>query len=227
VKADVRLGERALFTEDLGVGGQRMMQLPMAELAPGPLRFSATGGRLYYEARLAYAVPSLPPRDEGFTLTRTYELLEGTGKEDRVSSGALMRVTLRVTTPIDRYDVAMVDWLPAGLEPVDTSFATTARAPGASGDTGAPSYDGDTGFDAADTPRWWSSWIFNRRELHDDHVAFYATHMPPGVHVQTYLVRATTPGDYAHPAATVEEMYAPETFGRTQAGRFVVGAPRR
>jgi uncharacterized protein YfaS (alpha-2-macroglobulin family) len=109
---------------------------------------------------------------------------------------------------------------------VDTTFATTAQAPGALGDTGQPGYDPDTGFD--DEPAaWWSSWVFNRRELHDDRVAFYATRMPAGVHVQSYLVRATTPGDYAHPAATVEEMYAPETFGRTAAARFVVGAPKR
>ena len=37
------------------------------------------------------------------------------------------------------------------------------------------------------------------------------------------MARATTPGDYAHPAAVVEQMYRPEVFGRTEAGRFVVG----
>ena len=48
--------------------------------------------------------------------------------------------------------------------------------------------------------------------------------MPAGIHTYQYLARATTPGDYALPAARVEEMYRPEIFGRTEAGRFVVGA---
>ena len=69
----------------------------------------------------------------------------------------------------------------------------------------------------------WSSWVFNHRELRDDAVALYADWMPAGVHVYTYLARATTPGDYSYPAALAEDMYRPHLFGRTEAGRFVVG----
>ena len=35
-----------------------------------------------------------------------------------------------------------------------------------------------------------------------------------GVHLYTYTVRATTPGRFAAPPSTAEEMYHPETFGR-------------
>ncbi len=225
VRATVSLGAKELLGQDLGVGGRARARLPMSDVSTAPLTIAAQGGRAYYEARLAYALPELPPRDEGFTLVRTYELLEGDGKEGAVTSGALMRVSLRVTTPVDRYDVALVDWLPAGLEPVDTSFATTARGPGGPADTGRRNWD--TGDTMDDAPRWFSTWVFNRRELHDDRVAYYASQVPAGVHVLSYVVRATTPGDYAQPAATIEEMYAPETFGRTAAGRFVVGAAPR
>jgi uncharacterized protein YfaS (alpha-2-macroglobulin family) len=37
-----------------------------------------------------------------------------------------------------------------------------------------------------------------------------------------YLVRAVTPGTFLHPAATAEDMYRPERFARTPAGRLVV-----
>ena len=37
-----------------------------------------------------------------------------------------------------------------------------------------------------------------------------------------YIVRAVTPGTYVHPAATVEDMYRPERFARTAAGRLEI-----
>ena len=35
-----------------------------------------------------------------------------------------------------------------------------------------------------------------------------------------YIVRAVTPGSFVHPAATVEDMYRPERFARSAAGRL-------
>ena len=173
-------------------------------------------GRVYWEARLAYGQDEMPPRDEGFTVQRTMAVLEGSGSGGSVTPGSLVQVTLRISTPITRYDVAVVDPLPAGLESVNSFFATTA---------GSVEMD-DSGWTPVDTATEevvWSDWVFNHRELRDDAVVLYADWMPPGVHVYTYLARATTPGDYSHPAAHAEEMYRPEVFGRTEQGRFVVG----
>ncbi len=39
-----------------------------------------------------------------------------------------------------------------------------------------------------------------------------------------YVVRAVTPGSFVHPAATVEDMYRPERYARTAAGRLQVTA---
>jgi uncharacterized protein YfaS (alpha-2-macroglobulin family) len=36
-----------------------------------------------------------------------------------------------------------------------------------------------------------------------------------GVYKYSYLTRATTPGQFVVPPAKAEEMYHPETFGRT------------
>jgi uncharacterized protein YfaS (alpha-2-macroglobulin family) len=42
-----------------------------------------------------------------------------------------------------------------------------------------------------------------------------------------YVVRAVTPGVYAHPAALVEDMYRPERRARTDPGRIEVVGPLR
>jgi uncharacterized protein YfaS (alpha-2-macroglobulin family) len=39
-----------------------------------------------------------------------------------------------------------------------------------------------------------------------------------------YTVRAVSPGTYVHPAATIEDMYRPERFGRTGFGSMTVSA---
>lgn len=208
-----------LLTLAPSAGGRASALVPMAELRPGDLLLTAAGGRLYYQSRLSYAHPSLPPRDEGFTLERTVEVVDGAGANGRVEPGSVLRVTLRVVTPVDRFHVAVVDPLPAGLEPVDTQFATERS------DLDAPDTGGsgrDTG-DFEPAPRWWSTWVFNRRELGDHEVKWFADYMPAGIHTQSYVVRATTPGSYAHPAAVASAMYAPDVYGRTAAGRFVVG----
>jgi len=42
-----------------------------------------------------------------------------------------------------------------------------------------------------------------------------------------YLARAATPGNYAHPPASVEDMYRPDRRAITETGRFVVLGPTR
>lgn len=48
---------------------------------------------------------------------------------------------------------------------------------------------------------------------------------PPAPALQAtvaYIVRAVTPGSYVHPAATVEDMYRPDRYARTAAGKLTV-----
>ncbi|TGS35570.1 hypothetical protein EN823_14400, partial [bacterium M00.F.Ca.ET.180.01.1.1] len=40
-----------------------------------------------------------------------------------------------------------------------------------------------------------------------------------------YVVRAVTPGTYAHPAAAVEDMYRPQYSARTATGMMEIKAP--
>jgi alpha-2-macroglobulin len=49
-----------------------------------------------------------------------------------------------------------------------------------------------------------------------------AKKVPTSAATVAYIVRAVTPGSFLHPAATVEDMYRPDRFARTAAGRLDV-----
>ena len=100
------------------------------------LTFTKTGtGRLFYAARLRYAVdaPRLQGLDSGFAITRTYEPTDPAAKgatgpaSTSYKAGDLIRVTLSFDLTKERRYVAVVDPLPAGFEPVESWFATTAH----------------------------------------------------------------------------------------------------
>jgi uncharacterized protein YfaS (alpha-2-macroglobulin family) len=42
------------------------------------------------------------------------------------------------------------------------------------------------------------------------------------VHSYSYVARATTPGTFVVPPAKAEEMYQPETFGRSSSAKVIV-----
>ena len=56
---------------------------------------------------------------------------------------------------------------------------------------------------------------FNYQNLRDDRAEAFATIVYAGTYEYTYLTRATTPGTFVTPPTRAEEIYAPETFGRS------------
>ncbi len=70
--------------------------------------------------------------------------------------------------------------------------------------------------------RFWSPFVFE--EKRDDRLVLFADQLPPGLHVASFVARATTPGEFALTPAHAEEMYAPEVFGRSDGGTFKVVA---
>jgi alpha-2-macroglobulin len=179
------------------------------------LTFAKTGtGRLFYVARLKYAVdaPRQQGLDSGFAITRTYEPTEAGAKgatgpaTTSYKAGDLVRVTLSFDLTKERRYVAVVDPLPAGFEPVESWFATTARDLAGQND------------DQSEPSDWWLLWEkggFDHVEKFDDQVRLFATRLSEGHHEFSYIVRATTAGAYSAAPAHVEEMYEPEVFGRT------------
>ena len=208
--------------------------MPAVRQVPGPvdLVLAKDGpGRLYYRIGLRYAPEDLrlEPADHGFTVERTYEGVDDTGDVRReadgswhIRAGARVRVTLTMVAPSRRYHVALVDPLPAGLEPLLPALATTGALPGAGGSEVTPLAAPGLGGPRHPGPWWWSRPWFEHQNLRDDRVEAFAALVWEGVHTYRYVARATTPGQFVVPPPKAEEMYAPETFGRGGSDRVVV-----
>ncbi len=198
----------------------RDVQLAMPDLlrqvpagAERELAVSREGtGRLYYTARLDYALAEPPPAvDLGMRVERRYErFVENGDSAPGVSfnAGDLIRVTLTLTLPQERRYVAVTDALPAGVEAVDSFFRTTATD--LARDASAEQPGGESGW-------WWERGGFDHVEKYDDRVTLFATRLANGRHQFSYLVRATTAGTFAAAGTIAEEMYAPEVNGRAAA----------
>jgi uncharacterized protein YfaS (alpha-2-macroglobulin family) len=168
---------------------------------------------LFYSARLKYASDRLfmDGLDNGIRIERTYEpYLESSTRPPTKSyaAGDLVRVTLRLQLTKERRYVAVVDPLPAGFEPLESWFATTAAALRTQGQ---PDSNQETNWRS-----WWERGGFDRVERHDDRVQLFATRLSEGRHEFSYIVRATTAGVFRTAPARAEEMYQPEIFGRTE-----------
>jgi uncharacterized protein YfaS (alpha-2-macroglobulin family) len=179
-----------------------------------PLTFTRTGaGTLFYSARLRYAVDELyqSGMDQGIRIERTYAPYVETGTKPAATSykaGDLVRVTLTLQLTKERRFVAVTDPLPAGFEPIESWFATSAQALAQDQDR-----QGDSAGD--DWFTWWQRGGFDHVERHDDRVDLFATRLSEGRHTFTYVARATTAGTFRTAPAHAEEMYEPEVFGRT------------
>jgi alpha-2-macroglobulin len=200
------------------------IHVPMAWLAQRgaqPLTLAKEGpGRLYYRLGMRYAPKDLrlDPADYGFAVERVYEAVDDPGDvtrdEDgtwRIKTGARVRVRLTMVAPARRYHVALVDPLPAGLEVVNPELAVSGMVPA----------DPDERRGAGRYWWWYRPW-YEHQNLRDERVEAFASLLWEGVHEYTYVARATTPGVFVVPPAKAEEMYHPETFGRTATDSVIV-----
>ena len=178
-----------------------------------PLAFTREGaGTLFYTARLRYAADRLYQQglDRGFRIERSYAPYAEAGSRPASTTykaGDLVEVTLTFRLTKERRFVAVTDPLPAGFEPVESWFATTARALGADQDRQPES--------TGNWMSWWQRGGFDHVERHDDRIQLFATRLSEGVHNFVYVVRATTAGSFRTAPTHAEEMYEPEVFGRT------------
>jgi uncharacterized protein YfaS (alpha-2-macroglobulin family) len=204
------------------------VQLPMsrvlASAAPGTSRaltFARDGaGTLFYTTRLKYAVDELYQQglDNGLRVERTYApYVENATRPPSTTykAGDLIRVTLTLRLTKERRFVAVTDPLPAGFEPLESWFATTARSLGRD--------ENDQAEAESSWETWWQRGGFDHVERHDDRVQLFATRLSEGRHDFTYVVRATTSGTFRTAPARAEEMYEPEIFGRTPTAVVTVG----
>lgn len=180
-------------------------------------------GRLYYRLGLRYAPTDLrlAALDSGFAVERVYEAVddpEDVSRDEKgtwyIRAGARVRVKLTMVAPARRVHVALVDPLPAGLEILNPALAVS----------------GDLPEDPSVSPRqfgrywWWKRTWYEHQNLRDARAEAFSSFLGAGVYQYSYTARATTPGTFVVPPAKAEEMYAPETFGRSGTDWVVVDA---
>ncbi len=163
-----------------------------------------------------------PPISRDFRIERSYYTLDGKpvdlqsakGGKGQLRQTDRLVVVLKVeaTTPGGR--VMLVDHLPAGLEIENPRLLDSADLKSFTwlNTTVRPEHTEfrDDRFVAAFN-------LFGRANTDGD-----GNTAPASVTTVAYMVRAVTPGRFAHPAATVEDMYRPDRFARTAAGQLEV-----
>lgn len=197
--------------------------IPMAELLRGAINElriarspAGAPGRLYYTAHLRYFTPAqeMEAVNRGIGISRQYFLADGDEEAPvtAVRLGDIVKVKVTLFAPADLNFLVVEDFLPAGLEPIDTTLKTAPpelrrrlleerRLAYREGRRYAP---------------------FGHTEMRDNRVALFARFVPKGVYEYTYFARATTPGEFLLPPVTAYEQYFPEVWGRSDSGRFLV-----
>lgn len=180
-------------------------------------------GRMYYRIGMNYAPKSLwlDAADHGFVVERTYEGVDDPTDVKRradgaweVKAGAKVKVKLTMVAESRRYHVALVDPMPAGFESLNPALGVTEDIP--------QDQAINSGRSDAFSWWWWSRPWFEHQNMRDERTEAFTTLLWGGVHNYTYYARATTPGEFVVPPAKAEEMYSPETFGRSSSDRVFV-----
>lgn len=202
--AGKELLEEAFDTRDKTVRQEH----PLGDMEPGKtvaLKIDKRGkGRLYYQTRMSYAPRmEMAAVDQGFSVVKETTTLDGEPMES-IRAGELAVVTLKVILPQESLFVVLDDPLPAGFEAMNPAFQTESEEQ----QRRLEMLSGTSGW-----RRWWQG--FNHIEMHDDRVLLFADSLTPGIHTHRYLIRALTYGTFSAPGTKIEEMYAPEVFGRS------------
>jgi alpha-2-macroglobulin len=174
-----------------------------------------------------------PPVSKGFTIERTYYTLDGkqvdlksaTGGTSEVKQNERLVAVVKIESKDPGGRVLLVDRLPAGFE-IDNPRIVD------SGDVKAldwlkttvqPEHSEfrDDRFVAAFN---FSSGNVTAQASESDSTpdGQAVTKGPATSATVAYMVRAVTLGEFIHPAATVEDMYRPERYARSAAGKLTV-----
>ncbi|MCF3640362.1 alpha-2-macroglobulin family protein [Rhizobium sp. TRM95111] len=156
---------------------------------------------------VAAPIDPLPAGGDGFTIQRSYYTLDG--EPANISDAVQNERYVAVITVRENNDwpsrVLINDLLPAGLEIDNPSLVDSAQL---------ANFEWIGEVQAAHTEFRSDRFVaaFDRMQGDNRDITL------------AYVVRAVTPGQYDHPAASVEDMYRPQFSARTAAGRMQVTA---
>jgi alpha-2-macroglobulin len=178
-------------------------------------------GRLYYRIGMRYAPKDLRllPADYGFAITRKYEAVDNPDDVKKnadgtwtVKAGSRVRVRISMVNTSRRYHVALVDNMPAGFEALNAGLAVTEDIPADNQPTDVTTY-GSRSYGRGYF--YWSGTWYEHQNIRDERAEAFSSLLWEGVWNYSYVARATTPGTFVAPPTKAEEMYMPETFGRS------------
>ena len=179
------------------------------DLLASPITVANTGKQPLQAVVTTVAAPAqpLPAGGDGYTIERTYYRLDGSeANVSEVSQNERFVVVLKVHENNDwAQRVLVTDLLPGGFEIDNPGLVSSAQLANFS---------------------WLAQTDAAHLEFRDDRfVAAFDPNQDSRDIMLAYVVRAVTPGIYAHPAASVEDMYRPQYSARTATGMMEVKAP--
>ncbi|MFP4519154.1 MAG: alpha-2-macroglobulin family protein, partial [Oceanicaulis sp.] len=204
--ADALAGDADTLAVSYGEeAGRRAVTLDDASISDAGT-FENTGETPLFLTELTRGAPSGPPPAASADLRLEKRITDTAGRPIASTVPQGDRLVVALTLRPERAALAsyvIADLLPAGFE------IEAVLTPADAGASGPYAFLG-----ALDRPQI--------AEARDDRfvAALEARRTPDGDPVRlAYLVRAVTPGEFALPGAVAEDMYAPEVFARTGAGR--------
>jgi len=171
-------------------------------------------GNLYYTAHLKVNLPveDIQSLNRGVIISRSYfESSESDSPLTQAEQGENLLARLTIVVPNALHYVIIDDPLPAGLEAVNQALETSPQ------ELVPDRYSWDDLWE-----RGWGWWYFDHVELRDEKVVISADYLPAGTYIYTYLVRASTPGEFRVIPPTAQEFYFPEVYGRGEGSVFRV-----
>jgi uncharacterized protein YfaS (alpha-2-macroglobulin family) len=147
-----------------------------------------------------------PAASNGFKIERQTFTLDGDAADPaHVKQNTKLVVVLKITEAQPQFGrVIVADYLPAGFE-IDNPHLVS------SGDTGTLPWITDA-VEPVNTEFRDDRFIAAFDRKRDDAVVFTVA----------YVVRAVSPGQYIRPQASVEDMYRPDRYGRSETGTVEV-----
>ncbi len=201
----IAVGGKQEFAGTLKGAEVRRIRVALDQMGKGPLLLENQGSPITYTARI-HSTRALDPTpvEAGIVVKREYVDAESGAALTQAKLGQVIKVRLTLNSPEPRAHVAVIDPLPAGLEPVLDRFQQKAEE---------------------ETVRWWwmrSSTDWQSRQLRDDRVELFTDLLVKGETKHEYLARAMSEGSFDNGGASASMMYKPTVHGRSQGSRVVV-----
>lgn len=174
------------------------------EVGMSPIAIQNTNAKSTDLTLTTFGVPTgaVTASGYGYSITRRYFTPEGAPVEGPVAQGTRLVVVLDVAPSEEVGGRLMIDDpLPAGLE-IDNPHLISSG-------------------EMSDMP-WLETTYAEHAEFRSERFLAQVNRTGTNPFRLAYVVRAITPGEYHHPAASVADMYRPQYNAHTASGRFIV-----